>query len=299
MTSEAKSTGGVLTRRAASTPFHVHLGEVFEGPFDLLLVLISKHRLDVTEIALSKVTDEFIAHIRRAREQSDEWDLSQATEFLLLAATLLEIKAARLLPSTGGRAEEDVELIEARDLLFARLLQYRAFKDMAAFVAERMESHGGMIARQAGLEKRFAGLLPELVMTVTPEQLAAVAARALTPSKPPTVAVGHLHAVQVSVKEQAQIVGGKLRALGVATFADLVADAEHPLVVVGRFLALLELFKEGAITFEQEEHLGPLTVRWSAAPDATVEVSDEFDSASETTVEPTPNVGETDTGENG
>lgn len=272
--------GGVLTRRAAATPFHVHLGEVFDGPFDLLLGLIAKHRLDVTQISLSQVTDEFIAHIRAAREVSDEWDLSQATEFLLIAATLLDIKAARLLPNFSDEHEEDVELIEARDLLFARLLQYRAFKDMAQFLADRMESDGRLVARQAGLEERFAGLLPELVMTVTPDQLAVVAARALTPKAPPRVDVDHLHAVQVNVREQASIVTTKLRRGGELTFADLVADADHDLVVVGRFLAVLELFKESAVAFEQAGHLEPLTVRWVAAPDARILVSDEFDRAS-------------------
>lgn len=271
-----EAPGGVLTRRAAPTPFHVHLGEVFEGPFDLLLGLISKHRLDVTEISLSKVTDEFIAHIRRARETSDEWDLSQASEFLLIAATLLEIKAARLLPSLVAD-EDDFELIEARDLLFARLLQYRAFKEMAMFLDERMATHGRLVTRQAGLEERFARLLPELVMTVSPDQLAVIAARALTPKAPPTVAVDHLHAVQVSVREEAGIVAAKLRRSERLTFVELTADAENTLVVVARFLAVLELFKEAAVTFEQDAHLQPLTVRWSAAANATVIVSDEFD----------------------
>lgn len=271
-----EAPGGVLTRRAAPTPFHVHLGEVFDGPFDLLLGLISKRRLDVTEISISQVTDEFIAHIRGAREASDEWDLSQASEFLLVAATLLEIKAARLVPSLVAD-EDDFELIEARDLLFARLLQYRAFKDMATFFDERMATHGRLVARQAGLEERFASLLPELVMTVTPEQLAVVAARALMPKAPPTVAVDHLHAVQVSVREQASIVTSKLREREHLTFVQLVADADNTLVVVARFLAVLELFKEAAVTFEQEAHLQPLSVRWSAAPDADIVVSDEFD----------------------
>lgn len=269
--------GGVITRRAATTAFHVHLGEVFEGPFDLLLGLISKHRLDVTEISLSRVTDEFIAHIRAAREQSDEWDLSQATEFLLIAATLLDMKAARLLPRPSGAGDEDLELIEARDLLFARLLQYRAFKDMASYFEERIEVDGGLIARQAGLEERFAGLLPELVISVTPDQLAIIAERALAPKAPPVVAVDHLHAVQVSVREQAVLVTRRLRQGGLVPFAELVSDADSTLVVVARFLAVLELFKESAVVFEQAKQLGPLSVRWSADDDARITVSDEFD----------------------
>lgn len=223
------------------------------------------------------MTDEFIAHIRSARESSDEWDLSQATEFLLVAATLLDIKAARLVPSLAGTGEEDFELIEARDLLFARLLQYRAFKDMATFFEERMATHGRLVARQAGLEERFAGLLPELVMTVGVEQLAIIAARALAPKAPPTVSVDHLHSVQVSVREQAAVVTAKLRRGGELNFAELAADAPNTLVVVARFLAVLELFKESAVTLHQPEHLAPLRVRWTAADDARILVSDEFD----------------------
>jgi segregation and condensation protein A len=138
--------GGVLTRRGAVTPFEVHLDN-FEGPFDLLLGLIAKHKLDITEIALASVTDEFIAHIRRAQEAETDWDLGQASEFLLVAATLLDIKAARLLPQTSVTDDEDFALIEARDLLFARLLQYRAFKDIAKAFAERMATAGKMTAR--------------------------------------------------------------------------------------------------------------------------------------------------------
>ena len=189
--------GGVITRRAAVTPFEVHLDN-FDGPFDLLLGLISKHKLDITEIALATVTDEFIAHIRAAQKAADEggqdWDLSQASECLLVAATLLDLKAARLLPSSGPDDEEDLALIEARDLLFARLLQYRAYKQIAGAFAERMSTHGRITARQAGLEPQFARLLPELVMAVTPEQLAMIAARALTPREAPTVGLAHLHA---------------------------------------------------------------------------------------------------------
>lgn len=268
--------GGVLTRRSASTPFEVHL-DVFSGPFDLLLGLIAKHRLDVTEIALAQVTDEFIAHIRAAQEREDDWDLGQASEFLLVAATLLELKAHRLLPRTGETDEEDLALIEARDLLFARLLQYRAFKEVAAWIAERMAGHGRMTARQAGLEERFAALLPELVITSSPERLAVIAARALTPRPEPTVGLDHLHQVQVSVREQAHLVVDRLRAQRACSFRALVADAGSTLVVVARFLALLELFKEAAVAFEQEEALGELRVRWTGDEHEPVDVSAEFD----------------------
>lgn len=272
-----EAPGGVITRRAAATAFEVHL-ENFSGPFDLLLGLISKHQLDITEIALAQVTDEFIAHIRAEQAKGgDGWDLSQASEFLLVAATLLDIKAARLLPQTGPEDEEDLALIEARDLLFARLLQYRAFKDIARTFDERMATAGRMTARQASIEPQFARLLPELIFTITPEQLAIIAAGALTPKTPDAVGLAHLHAPAVSVREQATIIGERLRRDGVASFRSLVRDADNTLVIVARFLALLELFRESSITFEQAEALGELTVRWTGAMEGDIEVTDEFD----------------------
>ena len=269
--------GGVLTRRAA-TPFEVNL-DVFQGPFDLLLGLIAKHKLDITEVALAQVTDDFVAHLKAAQsaDSGAEWDLSQASEFLVIAATLLDLKASRLLPQSGPQDEEDLALIEARDLLFARLLQYRAYKQIAGAFAERMATAGRITPRQAGLEPQFAALLPELVIAVTPEQFAMIAARALTPRVPPTVGLDHLHAPQVSVREQAAIIVARLRGRGQASFRSLVADAESTLVIVARFLALLELFKEAAIAFEQAEPLGELDVRWTGADDGEVDIKDEFD----------------------
>ena len=272
--------GGVLTRRAAATAFEVTL-DVFTGPFDLLLGLISKHKLDITEISLAQVTDDFIAHIKVEQAKPDGWDLSQATEFLLVAATLLDLKAARLLPQSGPEDEDDLALIEARDILFARLLQYRAFKDIAHTFAERMATAGRMTPRQAGLEPQFAALLPELVMGITPEQLAMIAARAVTPKVAPTVGLDHLHAPAVSVREQATIVGHRLRRERICSFRSLVADADSTLVIVARFLALLELFREAAIAFDQAEALGELTVRWTGSDDGEIEVSDEFDESDE------------------
>lgn len=279
--------GGVLTRRPGAAPFEVHL-DVFEGPFDLLLGLIAKHQLDVTEIALAEVTDEFIAHIRAAQEASDAaaaageepgagWDLDQASEFLLVAATLLDLKASRLLPQTSTEDEEDLALIEARDLLFARLLQYRAFKDIAHAFAHRMATAGRITARQAGLEPQFAALLPELVMGITPEQLAMIAARALAPKVAPTVGLDHLHTPQVSVREQATIIASRLRGHRSLTFRELVADADTTLLIVARFLAVLELFKEAAIAVEQTESLGELTIRWTGSDTGEISVDDEFE----------------------
>src|SRR5215218_493297 len=263
--------------RGRSASFEVHL-DVFEGPFDLLLGLIAKHQLDITEVALAQVTDEFIAHIRgKGREPGQEWDLGQASEFLVVAATLLDLKAARLLPAAVVEDEEDLALLEARDLLFARLLQYRAFKQVAGVIAERMEQAGRRHARSVQLEPRFATLLPELVMSITPEQLAAIAARALAPRQAPTVGLGHLHAPAVSVREQAAVLVGLLRRQRSTTFRALTADADDTIVVVARFLALLELFRDGSVTFDQVTPLGELTVRWTGSDSGEVDVSDEFD----------------------
>jgi segregation and condensation protein A len=267
--------GGVL-HRADAQPFEVHL-DVFQGPFELLLGLISKHKLDITEIALATVTDEFMAHIRAHQASGTEWDLSQASEFLLVAATLLDIKSARLLPQAGLQDEEDLALIEARDLLFARLLQYRAFKQVAGSFAEKMAAAGRMTARQAGLEPQFAVLLPELVMSITAEQLAMVAARAITPKVVPTVGLAHLHTPSVSVREQAALIVNRLRASRSCSFGSLVADAETTLVIVARFLALLELFHQSAIAFDQSESFAELNVRWTGQDDGEIGVSDEFD----------------------
>ncbi|WP_033221527.1 segregation and condensation protein A [Kitasatospora phosalacinea] len=253
--------------------FQVRL-ENFEGPFDLLLGLIAKHKLDVTEVALSRVTDEFVAHIRA---MGPEWDLDAATEFLVVAATLLDLKAARLLPAAEVEDEEDLALLEARDLLFARLLQYRAYKRVAALFAERWEAEALRRPRTVALEPQHALLLPEVVLSIGPERFARLAARAFAPKPKPTVYVDHIHTPPVSVREQAELVAHRLGELGEATFGQLVADAENALVVVARFLALLELYREKALDFEQPRALEELVVRWTAASGRRVEVTDEFD----------------------
>ena len=261
--------------RPAGPVFSVHLDGVFEGPFDLLLGLISKHQLDVTEVALSQVTDEFIAHIRAA---GAGWDLGQATEFLVVAATLLDLKAARLLPGADVEDEEDLALLEARDLLFARLLQYRAYKQAAAHLAGLMEQQSTRHPRSVQLEPRFAGLLPEVLLGLGPQEFAALAARALTPRADPVVAVDHVHGGTVSVREQTALVAGRLRASGGGSFRSLTADCAGTLEVVARFLALLELFREGLVAFEQAEALGELRVRWTGEDRAPVAAAgDEWD----------------------
>ncbi|GAB2672727.1 segregation and condensation protein A [Thalassiella azotivora] len=268
---DGAATEAVTGRRGS---FEVHL-ENFSGPFDLLLGLIAKHKLDITEVALAAVTDEFIAHIRA---HEDDWDLDQASEFLVVAATLLDLKAARLLPTGEVEDDEDLALLEARDLLFARLLQYRAFKQVATTLGERLHAESLRCARSVPLDPHLADLLPELVLGIGPEQLAAVAARAMAPRPaPPGVGLDHLHAPPVSVREQAGVLVDRLRRQRSATFRHLVSDADGTMVVVARFLAVLELFREGVIGFDQVSPLGELTIRWTGGEDDEVTVTDEFD----------------------
>ncbi|MER6780090.1 MULTISPECIES: segregation/condensation protein A [unclassified Streptomyces] len=257
--------GGRFTLRLAN----------FEGPFDLLLQLISRHKLDVTEVALSKVTDEFMAHIRA---MGPDWDLDQTTEFLVVAATLLDLKAARLLPAAEVEDEADLALLEARDLLFARLLQYRAYKRIAEIFELRAENEGRRYPRTVGLEDHHAELLPEVVISIGAEGFARLAVKAMQPKAKPQVYVDHIHAPLVSVREQAAVVVALLKARGEATFQELTEDADDTLTVVARFLALLELYREKAVALDQEEALQTLTVRWSGGDgDGMPTVTDEFD----------------------
>ncbi|MEY4164015.1 MAG: hypothetical protein RLZZ79_967 [Actinomycetota bacterium] len=249
----------------------------FDGPFDLLLQLISRHKMDITEVAIASVTDEFIAHIRALEGTEEGWKLDQATEFLVVAATLLDLKAARLLPSGEVDDEADLALLEARDLLFARLLQYRAFKEIAAILADRIAIQERTFARSVALDPIFAALLPEVLIGVTPERFAAIANRVLTPKMAPTLSTEHLHLPMVSVTAEANHVIASLRRSKSLTFRALVADAANTLVVVARFLALLELYKEGQIRFEQVMALGELQVTWTGAESGEISVSDEFD----------------------
>jgi segregation and condensation protein A len=254
---------------AAKKPgFEVRLAN-FTGPFDLLLGLISKHQLDITEVALATVTDEFIKYIRNLQQLGEEWALDEASEFLVIAATLLDLKAARLLPAGEVEDDEDVALLEARDLLFARLLQYKAFKQVAGLINSTLDIEARRYPRQVALEPGFAALLPELVWRHTPVQFAALAEAALKPKEaaPNEVGLAHLHGSAVSVKEQAEILGLKLQAGKPLSFRALIADAESTMVVVARFLALLEMFRNRAVAFDQLLPLGDLTVHWTAAHD--------------------------------
>ncbi|MGH3379541.1 MAG: segregation and condensation protein A [Actinoallomurus sp.] len=252
--------------------FEVHLDN-FEGPFDLLLGLISKHKLDNTEVSLHKVTDEFISFIR---SYGREWDLDQASYFLLVAATLLDLKAARLLPSGEVEDEEDLALLEARDLLFARLLQYRAYKEVAAVFSGRIARESRRFARMVPMEPQFANLLPEVLLGLGPAEFARLAAKTLAPKPVPTVSVEHIYAPQASVREQAALLVERLRHAGRATFRALTADCAGTYEVVARFLAVLELYREQAVSLEQIEPLGELYITWTGAKDGVVVVGDDY-----------------------
>jgi segregation and condensation protein A len=240
--------------------FRVSLAN-FDGPFDLLLTLISKHEMDITEVSLSAVTNEFIAYLK---ELDDDEELDQASEFLVVAATLLDMKVAGLLPQGELVDAESVALLEARDLLFARLLQYRAFKEVSAWFARCLEREGKRHTRAVRLDEKHRRAVPELVWTLSPDDFAAIAMLAFAPKEIPHVGLDHLHAPLVSIREQAAIVVTLLRDAGQLNFRELVAGVTQTGVVVARFIAVLELYRHAALSFEQLEPLGELTLRWTA-----------------------------------
>ena len=260
-----------------SSQFQVHL-DVFEGPFDLLLALISKHKLDITEVALSKVTDEFIVYIR---DRADGWDLDQVSYFLVVAATLLDLKAARLLPSGEVEDEEDLALLEARDLLFARLLQYRAYKEVAAVFAAKMAASARRFPRRVPLEPRFAELFPEVLLGLGPAEFARLAELVLAPKAKPRVPTEHIHSPAISIKDQAMIIAARLRELGRASFRQLTASAEGNYEIVASFLALLELYREDVVSFEQLAPLGELYVTWTGPTDSVTGTTESDDAENE------------------
>jgi segregation and condensation protein A len=252
--------------------FNVKLNE-FEGPFDLLLSLIAKHELEVTVLALHLVTDDFLTFIR---SQGDDWDLEATTEFLVVAATLLDLKAARLLPSGEVEDEEDIARLEARDLLFARLLQYKAFKDVSSWFRSEIELNQKRVPRSVTLEPAFANLLPEVLIGMGANEFARLAKKVFEPKIEPEITLTHLHAPLVSVTEQSSIIVERLRNSGTLTFRSLVAGAAVG-VVVARFLAILDLFKQSQVTFEQAAPLADLYVRWTGSDEGEVLVGQEFD----------------------
>jgi len=272
----AEPATGPATGPAHDGAFSVHLDN-FDGPFDLLLQLISRHKLDITEVSLSLVTDEFISFIRALEASGEGWRLDQATEFLVIAATLLDLKAARLLPSGEIEDEEDLALLEARDILFARLLQYRAFKEIAANFQESIAAADKSFPRVVALDPALANLLPEVLIGVGPERFAAIADRVLTPKVAPVVAVEHLHSALVSVAEESRLVVEALRKGRTMSFRALIHEADSTLVVVARFLALLDLYRQGALRFEQVVALGELQISWVGSDEGEILASSEFD----------------------
>ncbi len=262
-----------IIRENSVDKFNVKLNQ-FEGPFDLLLSLIAKHELEVTALSLHIVTDDFLQYIKN---QGSEWDLDEATEFLVIAATLLDLKTARLLPSGEVEDEEDIARLEARDLLFARLMQYKAFKDVSFWLNDQLSIESKRFARSVSLEPQFANLLPEVLLGLGPNELARLAAKAMEVKTIPSISLSHLHAPAVSVREQAGIIVERLRRVGATTFRSLISGVEVS-VVVARFLAILELFRESQITLEQESPLADLYIRWVGAEQGEIELTDEFDS---------------------
>ena len=262
-----------IIRENSVDKFNVKLNQ-FEGPFDLLLSLIAKHELEVTALALHIVTDDFLQYIKN---QGSDWNLDEATEFLVIAATLLDLKTARLLPSGEVEDEEDIARLEARDLLFARLMQYKAFKDVSIWLNDQLAVESKRFARSVSLEPQFANLLPEVLLGLGPNELARLAAKAMEVKTIPSISLSHLHAPAVSVREQAGIIVERLRRVGATTFRSLISGVEIS-VVVARFLAVLELFRESQITLEQESPLADLYIRWVGTEQGEIELTDEFDS---------------------
>jgi segregation and condensation protein A len=242
------------------TGFSVSLSN-FSGPFDLLLSLISKHEMDITEVSLSRVTDEFISYLRGL---NSEEELDLASEFLVVAATLLDLKVAGLLPQGELVDAEDVALLEARDLLFARLLQYRAFKEAAQWFSGGLVAESTRHFRSVRLEEKYRRQTPELVWTLDVDDFAALAALAFAPRELPSVGLDHLHAPLVSIREQAAHVVALLRGGEPMSFRQLIAGAVVKGVIIARFLAVLELYRQGSVGYDQIEPLGELTLHWTA-----------------------------------
>ena len=242
----------------------------FEGPFDLLLSLIAKHQLDITSISLSKVTNDFIEYVRTLEEAEQ---LDEASEFLIIAATLLDLKIAELLPKGEVVDPEDVALLEARDLLFARLLQYRAFKEISSWFQNAIALESRRVFRSVRLEDRFRAQQPELIWTLSVEDFAKLAQETMTPREIPTVGLTHLHAPRVSIREQAREVVAMIRSARTISFRELISSVRDRAVLVARFLSVLELYRLGAVSFEQQESLGPLQITWRRDDFDEVELS--------------------------
>ena len=232
--------------------------EVFEGPFDLLLHLIARQRVDIWQVSLSRITEDYLAEVRRMRQLN----LEVATEFLVVAATLLELKAARLLPAPDADPDEAETALEERDLLFARLLQYRAYKQAAELFGERMAAQAAYFPRRVGAEDVLRGIAPDLLTGVDPAELARLAAAVFTPSPPPELRTSHIAPPKLSVSEAVARLARRLSHRGPTSFQDLVGDGT-PIEVVLGFLAVLELYKRALVDLEQAAVFGDIAVRWT------------------------------------
>jgi segregation and condensation protein A len=240
--------------------------EVFEGPFDLLLHLIARQRVDLWQVSLSRITEDYLAEIRRMREL----DLEVATEFLVVAATLLELKAARLLPAPDANPDEIEAVLEERDLLFARLLQYRAYKQVAGLFGARLAEQAAYHPRRVGAEDLLRRIVPELLVGVTPEELARLAAAALTPVPPPDVTTTHIPPPRLSVAEAVIDLARRLHDQGMSTFEDLVGRQAVPIEIVIGLLAVLELYKRSLVELDQASTFADITVRWTGGDEAVL-----------------------------
>jgi segregation and condensation protein A len=233
--------------------------EVFEGPFDLLLHLIARQRVDLWQVSLSRITEDYLAEVRRMRQLN----LEVATEFLVVAATLLELKAARLLPSPDADADEVEAALEERDLLFARVLQYRAYKHVAGLFGARLAEQAAYFPRRVGAEDVLRHIVPALLVGVAPAELARLAAAALTPAPPPQVTTTHIAPPRLSVAEAVTSLAQRLHDRGTSTFEELVGRQAVPIEVVVALLAVLELYKRSLVELDQTSTFGEIAVRWT------------------------------------
>lgn len=246
---------------------------VFEGPFDLLLHLITKEQVDLYEVSLSAIIDGYIEHL----DHLETLDLDVATEFVLIAATLIELKTRRLLPGRDDvDLDEELGLWEERDLLIARLIECKTFKD-AGLALERIADRAGRSRpRRAGMEARFLALVPDVLAGVTPAQLHDACVRALAPRPVPRIDLDHVAPIRLSVRDAVDSLVEELARAGTAVFRELTTHLARPLEVIVWFLAVLELYKDGRVELDQLERFGELRITWLGRQDEASAGAEEF-----------------------
>lgn len=242
--------------------------DVFEGPIDLLLHLVTRQRVDIYEISLATITDEYLTAVAAL----DEIDLEAATGFLVVAATLLELKSARLLP--GPDAGEHDGLLEERDALLARLVECATFREAGAWIVARLDEGGAFHPRTAGLEPQFVEVAPDLLARLRIADIGLAAARALDKPPPPSLDTSHVAPIRVTVSDAIVDLARKLESGGRWSFQELCAHVEDRIEVVVRFLGLLELFKAGAIELDQLQRWGDIEVVWTGEVDPAAVVAE-------------------------